>query len=421
MPVSAKTLREAFVTNSNQELRLSAAEQELIGQLNAAGAIDAAARLTGSGLPSRRLESYHYTDVRTILREVPPIVGAPAATEAPELRIPGSYRILVVNGVVQEVTTAPAGVIVGTAKGGVMSTRDDVMVRLNDALTGDSLRIDLNHSVDPVVYVDHRITGDAGHCADGVKIFVADGASAVVVESFSGSDAAHLGNHGTHVSLGAGSQFTHIMVDLSDGATRHFGAAEYEISADAKLHSMIVHNGAGFARTQLFARFTGSGGHADFSGINLVDDGDHADITLELEHAVANTTSTETFKSVARGRSKSVVQGKIVVEKDAQKTDAQMMIQGLMLSDDAEILTKPELEIFADDVICGHGATCGALDEGALFYLMSRGIPRAEAEAMLVRAFVQDLFDGIEDEELLEALIGVTEEWLIKDMPQVAA
>lgn len=409
------------MSNSSPEMRLSGAEQTIIDQLNAVGAKDLAEHLGESGLPSRRIESYHYTDLRTLLRDVPPLAKKAEAIGAPDLRVAGSYRILLANGVMQDANTAPAGVAVSTADGGVLDTRDDVISRLNGALTGDAVHIELSHSVDGVIHIDHRISGGAVHCADGVKITVADGAQAVVLESYSGGDAAHLGNHGTHVTLGKGAQLTHIVVDLSGDATRHFGSIDYEIDADARLHSLVIHDGAALARTQVFARFNGGGAHADFAGINLIDDGDHADITLEIEHRVANTTSTERFKSIARGRSRSVVQGKIVVSQEAQKTDASMMVQGLMLSDDAEILTKPELEIFADDVICGHGATCGALDESSLFYLMSRGIPRAEAEAILVRAFVQDLFDQIEHEELREALIGVSEEWLIKAAPKAAA
>ena len=118
-----------------------------------------------------------------------------------------------------------------------------------------------------------------------------------------------------------------------------------------------------------------------------------------------------TSRSRAAAR-KAVFQGKIVVARDAQKTDAKLMMQGLMLSDEAEILVKPELEIYADDVVCGHGSTCGALDEDSLFYLMSRGIPKAEAETMLVRGFLAELLDPIADEELHEALEGVVENWL---------
>ena len=139
-------------------------------------------------------------------------------------------------------------------------------------------------------------------------------------------------------------------------------------------------------------------------------EGQHSDVTLEVLHAVPHCSSRPLFKQVARGRSKAVFQGKIVVARDAQKTDAKLMMNGLMLSDEAEILSKPELEIFADDVVCGHGATVGALDEGlALFYLLSRGIARADAESLLVRGFLEEVIDPVEDEELHAALEGVVE------------
>jgi Fe-S cluster assembly protein SufD len=167
------------------------------------------------------------------------------------------------------------------------------------------------------------------------------------------------------------------------------------------------------SRTQIFARFAGEGAHGDFTGLNLVDDGQHCDFTLDVSHAVPNTTSQEVFKQVARGRSKAVFQGRIVVARDAQKTDAKMMMQGLMLSDEAEILSKPELEIYADDVVCGHGSTCGELDEDSMFYLMSRGIPKAEAETMLVRGFLEEVMDPITDAALHEALTNVVDSWLL--------
>ena len=164
---------------------------------------------------------------------------------------------------------------------------------------------------------------------------------------------------------------------------------------------------------QLFARFTGEGAHADLTGLNLVAEGEHSDITLDLRHDVPNCTSQPLYKQVARGRSSAVFQGKIVVARDAQKTDAKLMMQGLMLSDEAQILSKPELEIYADDVVCGHGSTVGALDEESLFYLMSRGVPRAEAEQMLVRGFLAEVLDPLGDEPLREALRGVVDAWLV--------
>lgn len=394
-------------------VRLGAAENTLIDQLKSVGADATAERITVAGLPTRRVESYHYTDLKTLLRAIPPLAQAANEASAPALRVPGAYQLMIANGVIQAASTAPAGVIVGKAAGGVLTTRDDVLVHLNGAFAKESLTLTLENSVDPVIQIDRRSEGEAAHVADSLKVFVADGASAVILETFSGSDAAHVGNHATYIALGKNAVVTHITVDLSPRAAAHFASNEYHVGEGAKLRTLVIHAGAGLARTQLFPRYEGAGAHGDITGLNMVVDGQHADITMDASHAVPHTSSQPLFKSIARGRGKAVVQGKLVVARDAQKTDAKLMSQGLMLSDEAEILSKPELEIYADDVVCGHGSTCGKLDEDSMFYLTSRGIPKEEAETMLVRGFIEELLDPIEDEALAEALHGIVDGWLL--------
>lgn len=402
--------------------RLGPAEEALVAQLESVGETEVAERFRATGLPTRRIESYHYTDLKTLLRALPDLAGAASATSKPAIRIPDAYRLLIVNGQVEEhAGTAPAGVMFSKIDGPVLSNRDDALVRVNSALSRSALRLDLDGSVDPVVHIDHRLEGEAGHAADGASIYVADGASVTVVETVSGSSAAHIGNHASYVALGKDARLTHILIDLSAREATHFATVEYDLTEGAQLRSLVVHAGSALARSQIFARFAGAGAHADFGGLNLADDGQHLDITLNVDHAVPDTTSRELFKQIGRGRSKAVFQGKIVVARDAQKTDARMMAQGLMLSDRAEVYSKPELEIFADDVQCGHGSTCGDVDDVSLFYLMSRGIPRPEAEAMLIRAFLAELIDPIEDEYLHGALNDIVDDWLARGEQKAAA
>lgn len=394
-------------------VRLGAAEESLIAQLKAAGADQAAERVTVAGLPTRRVESYHYTDLKTLLRAIPPLAQAANEATGTALRVPGAYALSIVNGAVLNAATAPEGVKVGKTHGGVLTNRDDVIVNVSNALAKETLSLDLKGAIEQVVQIDHRIEGEAGHVADATKIFVADDSSVVILETFSGSDAAHVGNHATYLALGKNAVVTHVTIDLSGRATSHFATNEYHLADGAQLRTLVIHAGAGLARTHLFPKMEGEGAHADVTGINLVSDGQHSDITMETTHAVPHTSSQPLFKSITRGRSKSVVQGKLIVARDAQKTDAKFMHQGLMLSDEAEILSKPELEIYADDVVCGHGSTCGKLDEDSLFYLLSRGIPKAEAETMLVRGFIAELIDPIEDEALNDALQGIVDGWLL--------
>ncbi|HTJ58461.1 MAG TPA: Fe-S cluster assembly protein SufD [Devosiaceae bacterium] len=395
-------------------VRLGAAENTLIAQLQGAGAGPEAERLSVAGLPTRRVEAYHYTDLKLLLRAVPPLAVEYGALETTSFDIAGAFRLQIVNGRPLGHASAPAGVVVGKAAGAALTERDDVLVRLNSALATETLTLTVEGEVGQVIHIDRHATGDAAHVPSSVRTYVADGASAVLVETFTGNEAAHVTNGASFVQLGKDAKLTHVTIDLSSKPSTHFATCEYEIGAGAELRTLTIHAGAGLERTQLFAKFLGEGAHADFTGLNLVADGQHADITLETRHAKGHCSSKPLFKQITRGRSKAVFQGKIVVERDAQKTDAKLMMQGLMLSDDAEILSKPELEIFADDVVCGHGSTCGKLDEESMFYLMSRGVPKAEAETMLVRGFIAELLDPIEDEALNAALQGVVDGWLGK-------
>lgn len=393
-------------------VRLGPAELALIEQLTARGAAAEAERLSGTGLPTRRVESYHYTDLKTLLRQVPDLASPEAVPQHGAIAVPGATRLTITNGVPGAATELPAGVRVGKVAGSGLTTRDDVIVRLNQALATESLDLNLEGDVG-IVQIDRRIEGPASHALSSATIYVADGATATIVETYGGSDEPHVGNHATYLSIGKDAKVLHVTVDLSGKRATHFATNEYHLAEGARLRTLIIHAGSALSRTQCFPRYEGKGAHADVTGLNLVADGQHADITMDASHAVPHTSSKPLFKSIARGRSTAVVQGRLVVQRDAQKTDAKLMAQGLMLSDDASILSKPELEIYADDVVCGHGSTCGRLDEDALFYLMSRGVPKAEAETMLTRAFLAELLDPIEDEGLNAALTGVIDGWLL--------
>ncbi len=167
-------------------------------------------------------------------------------------------------------------------------------------------------------------------------------------------------------------------------------------------------------RNQNFVRFAGEGTHAAIRGVSLLRGKQHADTTLLIEHAAGHCQSREQFRSVLDEDAHGVFQGKIVVKPHAQKTDAKMMTRALMLSDTAEADNKPELEIFADDVVCGHGATASAPNEALKFYLMSRGIPEPQAEALLIQAFIGETIEEIEHEGIRDALMKAAIEWLGK-------
>jgi Fe-S cluster assembly protein SufD len=184
------------------------------------------------------------------------------------------------------------------------------------------------------------------------------------------------------------------------------------IGAGAKFDSFALVAGIGLARRQLFVRFDGAGSEATLRGVSLLGGREHADTTLRVEHAAESCVSRETFKFILDEEATGVFQGRIRVAPGAQKTDGKMLSKAILLSDMAAMNNKPELEIFADDVACGHGATCGGLDTDQLFYLQSRGLPFAQAEALLLEAFAAELIDGIGDEGLIRAYRRELSAWL---------
>jgi Fe-S cluster assembly protein SufD len=157
---------------------------------------------------------------------------------------------------------------------------------------------------------------------------------------------------------------------------------------------------------------TGEDSDFELRGLNLLADDTHTDITMTVGHLVENTRSTQIIRNVVKDRARGVFQGMIRVAQIAQKTDARMACNTLLLSDEGEFDAKPELEIFADDVACGHGATVAELSKDYLFYLMARGVPENEARGLLIKAFIAEIIEELEDETLVDALESVLSNWL---------
>jgi Fe-S cluster assembly protein SufD len=185
-----------------------------------------------------------------------------------------------------------------------------------------------------------------------------------------------------------------------------------EVAGHARFNAFLFTTGGAVVRNQMFVRFAGEETVAAVRGASLLKGTQHADATLVADHAAGACVSRELFKSVLDDRAQSIFQGKIIVRQGAQKTDARMATHALLLTDEAEADNKPELEIYADDVQCGHGATSGALDQDLLFYLKARGIPDEEAQALLIQAFIGEAVDGIEHAGLRDALMGEAAAWL---------
>jgi Fe-S cluster assembly protein SufD len=204
----------------------------------------------------------------------------------------------------------------------------------------------------------------------------------------------------------------HVRLNAEGRATLALSTLAAKLGAHVALNTFNGVVGSAVARHQVYVAFAGEHSTLRVNGATMLKASQHADTTLVVDHAVPHGESRELFKTVLDGDATGVFQGKIIVQPIAQKTDGRMMSAALLLSDGGTMNNKPELEIFADDVQCAHGATAGQLDEDLLFYLRSRGLPQPEAESLLVQAFLGEALEAVEHEGAREALVGMVEAWL---------
>lgn len=213
------------------------------------------------------------------------------------------------------------------------------------------------------------------------------------------------GTNGHLITIAEGARLNHVRIFPSDLSSPAYATAKVEVAANGYYSSHVLNLAGEYVRNEIEVDLVGAGAHANLQGVYMISDKAHCDTMTKIHHAVADTTSDEVYKGVLKGTSRGVFQAQIRVAPDAQRIVGNQMHRALMLSDDSRVDTKPELEIFANDVQCSHGSTISDLDEQQLFYLRSRGLPEANARALLIRAFLAEFLDGAPT-----ALEGVFEE-----------
>jgi Fe-S cluster assembly protein SufD len=237
---------------------------------------------------------------------------------------------------------------------------------------------------------------------------VAAGESEILIERVGGETGLEARVREIQVSPGA--ELTRIV--LQAGGDVVLDAAHVSVSTRGKYRQIIVAEGARLARIETEIDVEGEGAEIELNGVYMSAAGRHADLTSTIDHRAGGATTRQLIKGVARKGGRGVFQGKIVVAPHAQKTDARQYHHGMLLEDGAEIFAKPELMIHADDVQCAHGNTAGGLDERALFYMRSRGLPEAEARALLIESFLVEAIPAGLPEALHEELVGRIRGWL---------
>jgi len=376
-----------------------------------------------AGLPTRRIEAWHYTDLKALLRSVPDVAPAASAGVVAPL-VAGSAVLSVANGVAAKATSA-AGAAVrsfaealadGSAAAGLTARDgDDAIGRLNGAFVRDGFVLDLPEGTEPDAPIELQTVQNGGQTHVRFQASLGAGVRATVIERHlaAGADTAFV-TAVSELTLADGADVTWVILQTQGVSDTHLGQIRVRLGTDAQLRLYVVNAGGRLVRQEIHVAVAGESSDLKLRGINLLGGETHNDVTFTVGHNVANTTSTEVLRNVVFDRARGVFQGQIRVAPDAQKTDAKMSCNTLLLSDEADFSAKPELEIFADDVQCGHGATVIDIDHTQLFYLMARGIPENRARAMLVNAFVAEIVEELEDEPLVEALEGVIDTWLEK-------
>ena len=388
----------------------------------------AAAAFRTVGLPGgtqgRRLEAWKYTSLRPVAETRFRNDAAPhheAETILTGLQLLDAPRIVFVDGALRrDLSVMPKAGFARFADQpdfGTLSWPDrEPMVALNTMLAHDGAALHVPHGHDGGVLQLVSVTqGDAdSHPRHSIRL---DENARLTLLEVSAGQGTYLLNTVAEIHLAPGARLTHIRLQDEALTAFHVSTTYADIKAGATYDSFTLNLGARLSRTEVHAQLTGAGAIAHLNAAQIMAGSQHADFTSVVGHSAPGCTSRQTVKNVLAGRSRGVFQGRIEVARDAQKTDGYQMNQALLLSPYAEVDSKPELEIFADDVKCSHGATVGELDAEQLFYLRSRGIPDAEARSILVRAFLAEALDAVADDTIRSRLESAVERWWERQQP----
>jgi len=394
-----------------------------------------------AGLPGPKVEAWKYTNLNRLRRVTFTGDASPATVDTVPvgnaLSVDADMLVLV-NGVFRaDLSSVPDGKsgvdvltladaldtvpdLLETHLGKIAPAADLPMAALNTALAADGLVIRFceGAQVDrPIHVVSIGSAGsDAVMFTPRLLVIGEAGSSGRLLEShIAASDGVYFTDAVTEIALAPGARLQHYKLQNDHPSAFHLATSGVKFSDGAYYDGFVLQVGGRIARNEIHASLAGSRVECRLNGAYLLRGEQHADNTTVIDHAAPHSTSREFYKGVLDGSARGVFQGRILVRREAQKTDGHQLNKALLLSRGAEVDSKPELEIYADDVKCSHGATAGEMDEDALFYLRSRGLDEATARGLLVHAFVGEAIEQIEHEASREAFAKVVDGWLAEE------
>jgi Fe-S cluster assembly protein SufD len=396
-------------------------------------------RFSKIGFPTQRDEDWRYTPLRPVTsKNFSMATQVEAVTDLDRFRIPAldSYQMVFVDGQLDaglSMTSLEQAGITIESMSSVLASRPETIenylgqvrennghgfTSMNNAFYRDGVVITLadNAQLDKPIELIFLSRTELSLCLPRNLVLAGENSSAQIIERFVSADSSHtLTNSATEIVLERGAELDYYIVETQSKTAYQVCGVWAKQAEGSRFSCRTITLGGALVRNELRTDLNGVGAHCDMLGVYSLVGKQHVDNHTTMVHRAENCTSTELYKGVLDQRSRGVFHGRIKVAQGAQKTDARQTNNTLLLSRDAEIDTKPQLEIYADDVKCAHGATIGQIDENSLFYLRSRGIEESEARSLLTYAFVCDVLNKIDIVPLREYLVEILSSQLIPE------
>lgn len=396
---------------------------------------DALMQFNQFGLPSKKVENWKYTSLwelaqQSFNHQAEAVTMSQQQCQDVAL-LDDAHRVVIIDGVfnadLSQLDSLQAGVMVRPFSQSLDTVEQQLgqqvamdklgLTALNTVLMkeGVMVHVSAETNVDKPIELLVINSGGTECLATHLRnmIVLDKQASATVVEHYVGlSDATYFTNVVSEVVLADNTELFHYKLQQESENSFHIATLAAKQSAGSQWHTNNISLGAKLARNDVHSRLEGEQSHTTMDGLYLLNGSQHIDNHTRIDHLVPNTTSNELYKGVLDDKSHGVFNGKVIVHQDAQKTDSKEYNHNLLLSRDCEIDTKPEMEIYADDVKCGHGSTVGQLDQDQLFFLRARGLDEVSARSLLTHAFAVEVLDRIPSETVRKAMSDVIEQQL---------